>query len=173
MFLKKSKAVSYIEVMLVLVIIGTVSALTIPSMKRHSQRHELGALAQKSYMVLNDALDNAILQHGPSRNWVKSTNVNIFRDYFRPSLQIIDEYADGSYYYLTKDGMAISVFASGPEYIEIRVDVNGNNKGPNKAGKDIHCFKFYMQDSKIEPSSPATIELYKNNWKFTDELWYK
>lgn len=167
MFLKKSKAVSYIEVMLVLVIIGTVSALTIPSMKRHSQRHELGALAQTAYLMLNDALDNSILENGPTRNWtIKST---FLFEYFAPSMQCLESNARIT---ITKNGMKFQGETyAGPKYI-ITVDVNGAEKGPNKTGKDQHKFEFDYKNSKIVPYSDTEL-LYKNNWKFTDELWYK
>ena len=53
MILKKLKAVSYVEIILVLTIVGVISSIAIPSMKRHSQKTEFGALAKKAYFSIS------------------------------------------------------------------------------------------------------------------------
>ena len=86
MFLKKLKAVSYVEVVLVLVIVGVISAIAIPSLKRYSQREELGRQTQKAYLTLTEAFDQAVTLYGSSRKW--PTGQGAFTSYIVPQLQV-------------------------------------------------------------------------------------
>lgn len=172
MFLRKFKAVSYVEVVLVLVIIGVISAIAIPSLKRYSQREELARQTQKAYLTLTEAFDQAVTLYGPSRKWI--TGQGAFSTYIVPQLQVYKT-VSGTHV-ITKDGMDFQAgsFASGSSaYLGIIVDVNGLDKGPNKYGKDKHIFDIKYHTGKVEPSYSDTITLYENNWKFTDELWKK
>ena len=172
MFFKKLKAVSYVEVVLVLVIVGVISAIAIPSLKRYSQREELGRQTQKAYLTLTEAFDQAVTLYGPSRKW--ATGQAAFTSYIVPQLQVYKTVSGTQV--ITKDGMDFRAgsYASGEwAYLGIIVDVNGSEKGPNKYGKDIHIFDIKYNTGKVEPSYADTVSLYENNWKFTDGIWNK
>ena len=170
MLLKKLKAVSYVEVILVLVIVGVISSISIPAVKKHSQKNELGSMAKKAFLSLNQAVDNAILVNGPTRNW-SATDSKAFFAFLLPSFTSLSK---SSTAVVTKDKMRFYIIrpTEKKDYTIIKVDVNGTNVGPNKDGKDIHSFKVIHNNGTIEPIDD-TLELAKNSWRFTDELWYK
>lgn len=182
MFFNKIKAVSYVEIVLVLVIVGVISSLAIPSLKRYSQKEELGRLAQKSYLTLNDAIDNSIMENGPTYKWKKPQDGNSFGKYIAPYLKQSSTTGTGNAVtsVITKDGMKISFDSNLKEMndtstgylatIFINIDINGD-KGPNVTGKDRHEFSIDCIRSKLNPSNPYTKELFANNWKFTEEMW--
>ena len=169
MLLKKLKAVSYVEVILVLTIIGIVSSMAIPTMKKYTQKQEFAKDAQKAYYVLNEVVDNATMTKGPIR---KISADKVFSDFLKPSFKVN---SSGTDYVITKDNMKFSKYApatADSEHIYISVDVNGSAKGPNAAGKDIQYFKIKLSDGTIFPEGDTKI-LYENNWTYPDELWNK
>lgn len=174
MFFNKLKAISYVEVLLTLVIVGVISSIAIPTLKKYSQREELGRLAQKAYLTLNEAMDMSIIDNGPSYKW--ETGKASFTKYIVPYLKVAS--TPGSYIVVTKDNMKIT--CTGASYsssgsineLILTVDVN-NDKGPNKSGKDIQGFILNLAESKVRPNGNDTQKLFENNWKFTNELWNK
>lgn len=172
MKLKSLKAISYIEIILVLSIIGIVSAISLPVLKKHSQRTELGGLAQKAFLTLNEVIDNSILLNGPSRNW-STGGTSAFNDYFAPSFNYLTHNASG-YSVTTKDKMVYTAGEMSSTSIKINVDVNGSQIGPNATGKDIHNFVFFYEKGLLSPVSGSDTEaLAQNGWRFSDELWNK
>lgn len=166
MLLKKLKAVSYIEVVLVLVIIGVVSSMAIPTLKKYSQKLEFAKEAQKAYYTLNEVVDNATTTKGPIR---KMSAEAVFNNFLKPSFKST---ASGDNYVETKDGMRFWQIANTSTAIRLTVDVNGVEKGPNAAGKDVHYFEIELSDGKVSPINDTKI-LYENNWTYTDALWNK
>lgn len=57
--MKKLAAVTLVELLAVLAIMGVVTALTLPGLKKHSQKSEYAALAQKGFVTLEHAIDMA------------------------------------------------------------------------------------------------------------------
>ena len=171
MFFNKLKAISYVEVLLTLVIVGVISSIAIPTLKKYSQREELGRQAQKAYLTLNEALDMSIIDNGPAYKWKAGNN---FNTYIKPYLKISkDNYNMSSRTWsVTKDNMCVCVLANGSGFDYIILDVNAD-KGPNVNGKDRFYFKMDYTNSKVEPNEENTKKLFQNNWKFTDELWNK
>ena len=173
MFLKKLKAISYVEVVLTLVIVGVISALAIPSLKRYSQKTELGVLAKKAYLTLNEAMDMSIIENGPAYKWTYTSISDSFNKYIVPYLKVARKIS--TLEVLTKDNMKFSCNTAtiGSKVIlYVRVDVN-NDKGPNELGKDIFVFSVNFTESKVTPNEENKKKLFENNWKFTDELWNK
>ena len=103
MFLKKLKAISYVEVVLTLVIVGVISALAIPSLKRYSQKTELGVLAKKAYLTLNEAMDMSIIENGPAYKWTYTSISDSFNKYIVPYLKVARKIS--TLEVLTKDNM--------------------------------------------------------------------
>lgn len=182
-FNKKSKAMSFAELVVVFAIIGTISAITIPSLKRYSQRTELGEQAKKVYLNLEDAADNAILTEGPMRNWNMSSNKVFFEKYLEPNIRHTRVTNNGSCgdeacSIITVDGALLSVAKCNGTSCQVYADVNGS-KFPNLAGKDQFRFQFtksgddsYYRPESIQPLKDSVeSELRKHNWKFSDKLW--
>lgn len=174
----KSKAFTFAELALVLLIIGVISALTIPSLKKTSQRHELARRAQKAYFTLEECFEQALLLHGPAYKWESGKATTYINEHLKASSSV------------TQDNMKYTISCTDTG-CDFTVDVNGENKEPNLTGKDI--FKFKLTFSKVDPTDNATETiggtkidttdqirplddaktLQENNWKFTDQLWNK
>lgn len=171
-FWKKNKAMSYVELVLVLTIIGVIASLTLPALKKHSQRTELGELAKKAYSTIEDAMDNAILEKGPMRNWDFSSNQTFFNEYVVPNINNTSIDA-GNVTLVTNDGSRITIAECNGSMCHFHVDVN-NTKGPNLTGKDNFEFQVNKATENVVPHSfGGADELARNRWKFTDELWDK
>ena len=171
MFLyKEKKAMSFVEIVLVLAVIGVVASLTIPGLKKHSQRTEMAQLAKKAYLNLNEAVDNASLTAGPISSWSFSDKKAFFNSYIAPNIKHTDINAEGAYLY-SVDNMRIQVVSCGSGVCTIQVDVNADTP-PNLNGKDIFRYDVNKNNQKVIPSaSYGTEALWKNNWKFTDGMW--
>ena len=187
MSIKKSKALSYVELILVIGLIGVVASLTVVPFKRHSQRKELGHLAHKAYLTLEDAVDNAILTSGPIRNWGMSSSSTFCTVYLLPNMKYSSSNcAANPPYVVTKDNMKFSVRCedTSARYCYIDVDVN-NDLNPNKTGKDQFEFQISrtsVPDAKglpivydaesVKPAGWGGADiLMLNGWEFTDKLW--
>lgn len=57
---KKNVAMTLVELLLILTILGTITALTLPGLKKHSSKVENAKLAQHTYSILEQALDMAM-----------------------------------------------------------------------------------------------------------------
>lgn len=171
MFLKKSKAMSYVELIMVITLIGVVASLTIPSVKKHSQRTELATLAKKAYLTLEDAIDNATVTEGPMRNWDFSSNNTFCSKYLVPNLKTLSSNCAAATFTL-KDGMKVDIAECNGNFCHFHVDINGTTKGPNMVGKDFFEFQVNKAKENVEPASYGGADiLRRNNWKFTDNLW--
>lgn len=184
MFLKnKSRALTYAELALVMAIIAMTASLTIPQLKKHSQRTELGIQAQKVYLNLEDVADNAVMTEGPMRNWDFSSNKSFFEKYLVPNIRTTKVVNNGTCgneecYLYTADGAKISVANCDGSKCQAYVDVNGDNL-PNLTGKDQFRFQ-YTKDGDDEYYLPETVKPLKNGveaelaahgWHFSVDLW--
>ncbi|MBR1943467.1 hypothetical protein IJ843_07010, partial [bacterium] len=150
-------------------IIGVVAALTLPNLNSSTGDKEKVAKVKKIYSNLNDALGRAVAVYGPISEWtqndtssdVKSKRVadrltefmKISKDCgksdgcFPKKVKFFDGEEISSYrtldgyHYILADGSAISI---GEGYIE--VDIDGQNKGPNRIGYDIFVFYICWED---------------------------
>lgn len=175
LFNKKLKAMTYVELALVLTIIGVIAAMTIPQLKKYSQRTEYEKRAQKAYVTLEEVIDNAVMEHGIIKHWAKkSSEENLFSTYFIPYFSVLEQHNNKSL--TTKDGMTYTLNscekngAIALKSCSITADINGKDKEPNLKGKDNFNFKLDFVEEKLIPVD-ETEELYNNGWKFTDELW--
>lgn len=169
-FNKKNSAMSFVEIVLVLAVIGVVASMTIPGLKKHSQRTELAAQAKKAYLNLNEAVDNATLTAGPIRNWSFSSNSVFLDNYITPNIKHTDVDSANAILY-SVDGMMYQVVGCNGSVCSVNVDVNALAP-PNLNGKDIFRFDIEKNSSKVIPSPEyGTEALWKNNWKFTDAMW--
>lgn len=68
-FFKKEFAFTLAEVLLTLMIIGTISAITIPSLKKHATQEEYVSRAKKAYSAIAQATKLIEGQHGEIKRW--------------------------------------------------------------------------------------------------------
>lgn len=171
MFHKSSSSgFTFAELALVLMIIGVIAAMTIPSLKKHSQRSEFARNAQKAYFTLNECYEQALLINGPAYKWKSGTASGNISTHLKLTPQ-------GT----TQDGMNYSISCSNTG-CNFTVDINGSTKDPNRTGKDIHKYKLTFgkadttknaKDADQIVCDGDTKTLQQNNWKYTDALWNK
>lgn len=179
----KVKAFSFAELAIVMLIIGIVSMLTVPALKKYTQRATFERGAQKAYFTFNEAFDQAVVNHGSPHKWGDKA-----QSYVEESLKVDKNTG------LTRDGMELVVSCTSGG-CDFTADINGPKKEPNLEGKDIFEYKVTFAKIEKEGASDAeknpvdeetgialtdkvlpqgdAEELMKNNWKFTDELWDK
>lgn len=151
----KIKAFTLAEILLTLIIIGVVSALTLPSLKNHSDEAKYVAATQKAMSEVAAAVSNLELIHGDAstwnfdsettRNWFKNTmNVvpsnNENWDYTKLSGEI---HANFLPTFITADGMAWYIYSGGYPCgggVAL-IDVNGPQP-PNTIGIDVQGFRI-------------------------------
>ena len=187
--IRKALAFTLAEVLVVLGIIGVVSALTLPNLGQNTGNKETVAKLQKVQSELNDALGRAQAEYGPVKTWFSGGNYegatlrNRFNGRIEEFLRVsktcetnksgcftnkspknfrgaasatiwnLNTAANNSKRYILADGTSVyfhlwNKTCSGynaPDGLKtgcgwIEVDLDGPNKGPHQAGKDIFLF---------------------------------
>ena len=72
---RKSLAFTLAEVLVVLGIIGVVSALTLPNLSQNTGNKEKVAKVQKAYSTINEAVARAEAEYGPIKKWRLSSDL--------------------------------------------------------------------------------------------------
>ena len=185
--IRKALAFTLAEVLVVLGIIGVVSALTLPNLGQNTGNKETVAKLQKVQSELNDALGRAQAEYGPVKTWFRGGNYegatlrNRFNDRIEEFLKVSKTCAQGtsgcftnttpknfrgasthllwnlnsapSKEYILADGTSVYFHMwnktcdgyNAPDGSKtgcawLAVDLDGPNKGPHQAGKDIFVF---------------------------------
>ena len=180
MQINKKTAMTYIELIMVMGIIGVIAAVSLPALKKHSQKTEMATLAKKAYLNIEDAMDNAILTEGPMRNWDFTDNKIFCRKYLAPNINTLQNNCEAHNSIVTRDGMLMQIAECDGSFCHVHVNVKGPN-APQNVGKNFFEYQVNRIDkggiNKAETVQPAphggAILLRENNWKFTDELWRK
>ncbi len=169
-----SFAMTFAEILLVVGIIGTIAMLSLPGLKKHSQMTEMGRLAQKAYLTIDEAMENAILTHGSMKKWKLDDNKYFCETYLAPNVKTVEvsctSTADNVSYIITANGIKMTIAECLGDFCHVHVDVNGS-KLPNKYGKDFFEFAVVKSTQKVRPHCPVERWLRANNWVFTKEVW--
>lgn len=186
---RKALAFTLAEVLVVLGIIGVVSALTLPNLSQNTGNKETVAKLQKVQSELNDALGRAQAEYGPVKTWFRGGNYegaalrNRFNGRIEEFLRVsktcetnksgcftnkspknfrgaasatiwnLNTATNNSERYILADGTSVYFHLwnktcdgyQAPDGLKtgcgwIEVDLDGPNKGPHQAGKDIFLF---------------------------------
>ena len=171
--MKKNKAFTLAEVLLTLVIIGVISALTLPIIKKVSDEHAYVAGVKKAYMTLAAVVKDIKSAEGAPRLWES----NMLKKYFIKRLSIASEtvsdydinYLNGTAYddfsfsnsFSTLDGMVWTVnqIAGCTDNVcgNVWIDVNGKSS-PNTVGADVHLFYITPQGVFPYGGGPVVVE---------------
>lgn len=188
MQITKKSAMTLAEVLLVLVIIGTVSALTVPTLKKYSQRTENAKMALKGYNTLVGALDLAIANDEQDVDeWASNVSASfILKDYLKPYMSKAQD-CSGAWVQqsscfsgfrmfkgtalkktsvrsmIMPDGISISAvggagITEAPSNAFI-IDINGPNE-PNMEGVDVFIFLFGKYNTNCDAIDS------NGQWKF-------
>ena len=183
MQIKKLKAVTLVELLVVLTILGVVAALTIPGLSKHSQRTEYAKLAQKGYVTLEGAIDLAVAETEKEPDEWPDNDMGSYmlRDYLAKHMVKARDCAStwttgkcfSSYRsyksdsksspstrsVMLPDGIVIAGAGRiGTGTARFYIDVNGTNE-PNMEGVDVFIFSFGKFNGKCESSSTGQWKL--------------
>ena len=67
----KKSAFTLAEVLVTLIIIGVISAMTVPGLKRHAEMEEYAVGCKKAFSTISNATKMAELKHGDMKRWAK------------------------------------------------------------------------------------------------------
>ena len=157
------------ETLIVMGIIGVVAALTLPNLNSSTGDKEKVVKLKKIYSNLEDAFGRAQVVYGPWDEWFSNdkTSINISKrmgermtEFMKISKSCSNNYLgcmakkysyvtdtngfdmyNDLYYYVLSDGTGVAFDGT----IDIYVDIDGPNKGPNTVGKDF--FVFLVDDN--------------------------
>lgn len=177
----KLSAFTLAEVLITLGIIGIVAALTIPTLMNKIQDYQYTQAAKKLYSEASQVVAQMKLDNGGtlSSYYTKAGSFEpIFRTYFKdakPGAYVAksgcqavgyktlhndtyDIYTWGCWVdegqFKTPDGVFWGIENSGVD-IAISVDVNGETKGPNMAGRDLFMFQL-INDNLLPMGTQGT-----------------
>ena len=152
----KMKAFTLAEVLLTLIIVGVVSALTVPTLKNHSDEARYVASTQKAMSEVVAAISNLESVHGDASTWNFSSSTTL--NWFKQSMNIMQNPNDSKSWermdldgtknkfnptIFTADGMAWEIHDCGYSCGGgcALIDVNGSAP-PNTIGIDIQGFRI-------------------------------
>ena len=167
--IKKLAAVTLVELLAVLAIMGTVTALTLPGLKKHSQKSEYAALAQKGFVTLEQALEMASDEQGKEIGEINDSEVGddggiLLQKYLKKHLNYIKDCTSStsnnsecSTNYtpfeggtkitptiravILMDGVVIAGRGAGDGQNSFIIDVNAD-AAPNREGVDVFLFNY-------------------------------
>ena len=169
--MKKLLAFTLAETLIVIGIIGVVSALTLPNLNSSTGEKEKVAKVKKIYQNLDDAVGRAVAIYGPIDEWKLLDNTNsaqitrfgnritefmkvskncgfgINNSCYKMSTSkflngtVYGKAEDMGYTFILADGTSVAIMTVG----SIEVDIDGPNKGSTTMGKDV--FPFDLDDS--------------------------
>ncbi len=191
--LVKALAFTLAETLVVMGIIGVVAALTIPNLNQSTGDREKVAKVKKIYANLDDAIGRATAIYGPMNEWgvdditkiseriiefmkisktcgidtgcfsdkplIEPDNSSFYKNYVNT---LID---NKNYMVITADGTSIgfSIRTIDVDFLQIRVDIDGPNKGKNQIGSDLFDFSYFadydtnvQQPGVLYPSAMAS-----------------
>lgn len=170
---KKLAAITLVELLLVLTVMGVVTALTLPGLKKHSQKSEYAALAQKGFVTLEHSIDLAVANTGQEIDEWDRPDVASFllRDYLGKYMNgakdCIGSYSSSNDCFvgyqpfdggskikpsvravILADGIVIAGGGSAPMQ-RFYIDVNAADP-PNREGVDMFAFDFIKANANCE-----------------------
>jgi len=169
--LKSSKAFTLAETLIVIGVIGIVSALTLPNLNSSTGDKEIVTKVKKIYQNLNDAYGRAVAVYGPYDEWFVNDGNDSAAKAKRAGERITEfmkiqkdcameankgcahvgaDAATTTYKIISTDGMSI-VFSYSSQKINISADIDGPTKGNRSQGKDNFAFIIESDDVGIVP----------------------
>lgn len=89
----KKTAFTLAEVLVTLIIIGVISAMTVPGLKRHAEMEEYAVGCKKAYSTLSNATKMVEMEHGDVKRWGKldkqQKNLQKVYDYYSEKMNVI------------------------------------------------------------------------------------
>ena len=192
--MKRFFAFTLAETLVVIGIIGIVSALTLPNLNSSTGEKEKVAKVKKLYQNLDEAYSRAAVTYGPFKQWFKNDSTNAAQttrfagrltEYMKISkncgsgagcwttadFQEYGNYYDnlkgaGFLFYTLADGTSLAISSSN-SFARIKVDIDGPNKGPTVFGDDIFEFTISSYETNGQVPNQITPEMNPDIWDTT------
>ena len=182
------KGFTLAEVLITLTVIGVISAMTIPGLRKNADQREMVAGVKKAYSTLSNTFMLAEQENGPIKRWGLTdadtiTVFNILKEHMNITKDCINTtgcLGTGEFYqlngakytgltnkgygspataFLTADGMSWAFDIQPNSHYMFFVDVNGAEKKPNMLGQDVYLFRVYPDGNGVIPEGRG-----KTNW---------
>ncbi|MBR2526503.1 type II secretion system protein [bacterium] len=163
--LSKNIAFTMAEVLMVIGIIGVVSALTLPNLNNKSDEQVNVAKAKKVYSDLSTSVDRVALKYGDTKRDSNTFSVANVTKYLNASMKT--KGSGATYWYQSgdcannavalSDGSAYCVIEvpstnyNKDIYKNIMIDVDGSKKGLNTIGADVFYATLFIPKDTTEP----------------------
>lgn len=151
------KAFTLSEVLLVISIIGIVSALTIPALVTSSKDEQVVIKLKQVKNELDLAVQKSFLNYGEFDEWIDNDNEDIanmimaFIDSKRTSHFPLSTYKNNSSYYKYAAKKGSTYFAINASSSPIKVIVAVGGYSDNTLGKDIFGFDIDLYEGTVHP----------------------
>ena len=146
--MKRFFAFTLAETLIVMGIIGIVSALTLPNLNASTGEKEKVAKVKKIYQNLNDAYGRATAIYGPLNEWFLSDTTEAaqktrFYDRMTEFMKVSKSNA-ANWTATLADGTSLVIdHVTNSSEVRIDIDIDGENKGKNRDGVDLFHFATY------------------------------
>ena len=170
----KKSGFTLAEVLITLGIIGTVAAMTIPTLMSNYQKQVWESKLKKIYSVATNACERMLIEENVSRVnetalYGEVTNDNV-RKYFK-IMQDGEEVSGKGFSMLLPDGGLLYLNAENDGFL-FYTDVNGTGTRPNMVGRDEFEFRLDQNcsyDSNLGDGASDASKYFKqvveNDWK--------
>lgn len=161
----KKNGFTLAEVLIILGIIGVVSAITMPTLIKHYEQHKTVNQLKKVYTMLNQAFKMSVIDNDSYENWDKPVDIGInayYKKYWKPYLKVVKQcktliecgYLSNTPWVNANNTKKAAVYGDSDKIVlndgtllifgyydnvSIHVDLNGKSK-PNKYGRDYFTF---------------------------------
>ncbi len=180
------------ETLITLVIIGVIAAITVPTLITKYQKEQTVTRLKKVYSSFAQTTVRAVADNGPIKTWEKGNSARFANNYLIPYLSIskncgtnnsgpcnfnkfyLNDEPDNTMVdkpkFILNDGTLVGISYNKSDIaqkVKILVDINGPKK-PNKNGKDVFGFFYYLQDDE----TPDIVGKFvpDGGWRSFDEL---
>lgn len=186
--MNKKLAMTFSEVLITLTIIGVVAAITIPPLKKYTQKNEFVTKLKKAYVTLEQNLDFMTEEKGPISKWnFKNLTIDDFAEYLLVAYKCEGDTKDNCFAksygtlsggtgnapsstpILLLDGTSMALENCTENACDIVVDVNALEK-PNIYGVDYFTLQIDKNKEKIIPKEGNTDDclvedIIKDGWQ--------
>ena len=153
MNLKKILAFTLAEVLITLGIVGTVAAMTIPTLNYNRIKREKTVRLKRFYSKMTNAIEAMNIDR-PFRQMTAPSGTVAARDWYMENVDpymghksarpTSSKHTSPAIFY--NDGSALKIIESRTSCVDVGYDTNGD-KGPNLLGHDIFFFNFCFTDA--------------------------
>lgn len=165
------------EVLITLGVIGTVAAMTIPSLMMNYQRQVWESKLKKTYSIATNACERMLIEENVSA--VNETDVyaGITNEKLKKYFKLMSDGAEvsGKGFSITLPDGGVLYLTAAENGFNFITDVNGTATRPNVAGKDIFEFRLDKDcayDNSVGENASTGAKAFKvvveNDWKIPD-----